>query len=65
VRPDGYAAQGFGGQYIYVVPGRRLVIVLTADPNAGHHIGFEPMERLITGYVAGAIRPRPGGGTGG
>jgi CubicO group peptidase (beta-lactamase class C family) len=56
VRPEGYAAQGFGGQYIYVVPDRRLVIVLTADPNAGHHVGFEPMERLIAGYIAGAIR---------
>lgn len=56
VRPDGYAAQGFGGQYIYVIPAHRLVIVLTADPNAGHHIDFEPMERLIAEYITSAIR---------
>lgn len=56
VRPDGYTAQGFGGQYIYVIPAHRLVIVLTADPDAGHHIDFEPMERVIAKYITSAIQ---------
>jgi CubicO group peptidase (beta-lactamase class C family) len=60
VRARGYTAQGFGGQYVYVIPGRQLVIVMTADPNVGHHIDFGPVERLIDEYIVGAVRPVPG-----
>jgi CubicO group peptidase (beta-lactamase class C family) len=59
VRPLGYTAQGFGGQYIFVIPRHRLVVVMTADPDAGRHIGFGPMERLISETILRAIRPAP------
>lgn len=57
VRPEGYAAQGWGGQYVYVLPGPRLVVVLTADPNVDRHLHFEPVEALIERFVLGAIHP--------
>lgn len=65
VRPRGFAAAGYGGQYVYVVPSERIVVVMTADPNTGRHIGFDALERLIDEYVVGAVRSAPGAGVGG
>ena len=55
VRPGGYAAQGFGGQYIYVLPAEQLVVVLTADPSTGRHLDFPHVERLLTDYIVNAV----------
>lgn len=55
VRPHGYAAQGWGGQYVYVVPGAHLVFVLTADPNTDRHLDFGPVEILLDRFILGAI----------
>jgi CubicO group peptidase (beta-lactamase class C family) len=57
-RPEGYTARGFGGQYVYVFPAQQLVVVLTADPEAGEHIGSGTAERLFDQYIIGALRPR-------
>lgn len=56
IRPRGYTAQGFGGQYIYVFPAERVVVVLTADPNMGEHIGFDRVEPLFTRHILRAIQ---------
>lgn len=49
IRPRGYSAQGFGGQYIYILPAERLLVVVRADPNAGLHLHFTPVERSPSG----------------
>jgi CubicO group peptidase (beta-lactamase class C family) len=58
VRPQGYTAQGFGGQYVYVFPAEQIVAVLTADPEAGQHIHFGPAEKLFVQHIVGAVRRR-------
>jgi len=50
---EAFTAWGHGGQYVFVVPGARLVVVLTASPdsdnaNVGTEIkGFLPLVRAI------------------
>ena len=56
VRPDGYAAAGYGGQYVYVFPRTRVIVVLTADPNVERHLGFTEIEPLVERFVVGAVR---------
>ena len=56
VRPLGYAAAGYGGQYVYVLPADGVVVVLTADPNAGRHLGFADVEQRILRDVVRAVR---------
>jgi CubicO group peptidase (beta-lactamase class C family) len=58
IRPHGYAAQGWGGQYVYVLPGEDAVVVMTADPNRGVHLDFPVVERLIERHVRAAVRDR-------
>ena len=45
--PGAYAAEGYGGQYIFVDPLHDAVIIITADPNAGGD-DFQPARRLVT-----------------
>lgn len=47
IRAHGYAAEGYGGQYVYVVPSARVVVVFTADPYAAHHIDIGSFELLL------------------
>jgi len=62
IRGGGYTAQGWGGQYIYVLPEDDLVVVMTADPNRGTHIDFEVAEQLIDHDIRGAITAGEGSG---
>lgn len=55
VRPQGYTAQGWGGQYIYVLPSARVVVVMTADPNEDRHLPISPVEDLIERFVLRSI----------
>jgi CubicO group peptidase (beta-lactamase class C family) len=56
IRPDGYTAQGWGGQYIYVLPEERVVLVMTADPTKkDRHIHFGPVEEMIERFVLGSL----------
>ena len=58
VRPRGYAAQGWGGQYVYVLPDADAVVVMTADPDRGVHLDFAVVEGLIDRHVRVALRDR-------
>lgn len=51
--PATYAANGFGGQYIYVVPSSDVVVVITSNPR-------EPRDTsaVLRDYILPAIRPR-------
>jgi CubicO group peptidase (beta-lactamase class C family) len=55
IRPDGYTAQGWGGQYIYVLPKARVVVVMTADPNQDRHIHFGPVEEMIERFLLESV----------
>ena len=52
IRAHGYAAEGYGGQYVYVVPSARVVVVFTADPYAAQHIGIGSVELLLADVLA-------------
>lgn len=57
VRPElgGYCANGHGGQYIYVVPGKDLVVVHTAEPytyRPSFGVTLEQIEDLVREIVA-------------
>jgi CubicO group peptidase (beta-lactamase class C family) len=41
---NSFRAQGFGGQYIHVVPDLDLVTIITSDPEAG---GLDPRVSLL------------------
>lgn len=56
VRPRGYTAQGWGGQYVYVLPDLDAVVVMTADPDRGVHLDFDVVERLVDRHVRAARR---------
>jgi CubicO group peptidase (beta-lactamase class C family) len=61
IRPDfeAYSAVGHGGQYIYVIPGKNLVIVLTAEPyTADIGVYWEDFEFLVAGIID-ALGPEP------
>ena len=58
---EGYQAHyawGFGGQYIFVVPGLDLVVVTTSSPNVGedrHEYRtalYDLVDHLIVGSIA-------------
>ena len=51
--PATYAANGFGGQYIYVVPSSDVVVVITSNPR-------EPRDTsaALREYILPAILPR-------
>jgi CubicO group peptidase (beta-lactamase class C family) len=51
VNPLGYSAQGYGGQYIYVLPHQNTVVVFTARNNRPRHIPAKVVEQLIKEYV--------------
>lgn len=54
IRPEfgAYSAVGHGGQYIYVIPGKNLVIVLTAEPyTADIGVYWEDFEFLVAGIL--------------
>lgn len=55
IRPFGYSAQGYGGQYIYVLPEWNIVVVFTARNNKPQHISHQSVEHLITNYVMKAF----------
>jgi len=44
--PGAYAAEGHGGQYIFVDPVHDSIIIITAEPNSGGN-DFEPARTLI------------------
>jgi CubicO group peptidase (beta-lactamase class C family) len=50
-------AAGHGGQYIYVVPGHDLVIVMTADPYSAEAKLSPGMDALIRDIVSTVVRP--------
>jgi CubicO group peptidase (beta-lactamase class C family) len=56
VGPIGYSAQGYGGQYIYVVPEHNLVVVFTAKNNKPKYVSPAQVEKLISKYVIKALR---------
>jgi CubicO group peptidase (beta-lactamase class C family) len=49
IRPDGYCAYGFGGQFIYVVPSQQLVVVMTARVRPRRHILVQDLEKHVVG----------------
>jgi CubicO group peptidase (beta-lactamase class C family) len=57
IRAHGYSAEGYGGQYVYVVPSDHLVVVLTADPYAAQHIDIGSFELLLDDVLS-AIHDR-------
>jgi CubicO group peptidase (beta-lactamase class C family) len=57
IRPKGYCAYGYGGQFIYVVPSDDLVIVLTANPNRSTHIALADFEAAVVRPCLAAVRP--------
>jgi CubicO group peptidase (beta-lactamase class C family) len=61
VRPQGYTAQGARGQYIYVVPEARLVVVLAARAESPRMIDLFVMDDLVVNRILpGLLRPRSG-----
>jgi CubicO group peptidase (beta-lactamase class C family) len=55
VSPFGYSAQGYGGQYIYVIPDHELVVVFTAKNNKPTHVSPAKVEELILNYILKAF----------
>lgn len=51
--PASYAANGLGGQYIYVVPSSELVVVITSRPDERRDTAG-----IVREYVLPALRPR-------
>ncbi len=51
VRPRGYTAYGYGGQYIYVLPRQELVVVFTARADLKRHIPLFALEHLLQKYL--------------
>lgn len=58
-RAHGYAAEGYGGQYVYIVPSARVVVVFTADPYAAQHIDIGSFEFLL-GDILSALQDSGG-----
>jgi CubicO group peptidase (beta-lactamase class C family) len=58
---DAFYAWGYGGQFIYVVPGLRLVAVMTSSPNPGEGLRahrqslYDLMEEEIVPAVAAGV----------
>ena len=52
-----YFAWGYGGQFIFVVPGLELVVVTTSDPNAASRDGshLDAIHALLDDYVLPAV----------
>lgn len=67
---DAFYAWGYGGQFIYVVPGLRLVAVMTSSPDPGATLRahrralYRVMEDEIVPTAAGRRRSPPAGGAG-
>ncbi len=55
IRPYGYSAQGYGGQYIYVLPELNGVVVFTAKNNTPTHIRPEIVEKVLKAFILPAI----------
>jgi CubicO group peptidase (beta-lactamase class C family) len=55
IRPYGYSAQGYGGQYIYVLPESNSVVVFTAKNNTPTHIRPEVVENMLKAFILPAI----------
>ncbi len=43
----GYAAAGYGGQWVYVIPGAKLVVVHRADTYEDKHVDFTSMWSIL------------------
>lgn len=56
IRPKGYMAQGYGGQYIYVIPKEQLVIIITANPNGRKHLDVPQIENVIEKFIYPHVR---------
>ena len=52
---DAFYAWGYGGQFIYVVPGLRLVTVMTSSPNPG--AGLRAHRSSLYGLMEDEIVP--------
>ena len=52
---DAFYAWGYGGQFIYVVPGLRLVTVMTSSPNPGQ--GLRAHRRSLYRLMEDEIVP--------
>ncbi len=66
---DVHFAWGYGGQFVFVVPALRLVVVTTSDPNVardGGHLDaiYGLLEREIIPAVGGAAATTPPAGPG-
>lgn len=55
--PHGWSAQGFGGQYVFVRPAERLVVVFIAREDTPTHIDPRKIEALIDRHVLPALAP--------
>lgn len=51
----GYFANGFGGQYIYVVPALDIVVAISSDPDVDHGIN----RRIVADSIVPAIVDAP------
>ncbi len=50
-----FIAHGAGGQEIYVLPSKQLVVVMTAGLTAGQNQDFAPLKALFDGSVVPAV----------
>lgn len=60
VRPDfgAFAAMGHGGQYVYVLPGDDMVVVMTANPyTAGPGVTIDQFEDLVFRIRNAIVKP--------
>jgi CubicO group peptidase (beta-lactamase class C family) len=56
VKPWGYAAHGYGGQAVYVVPRHGIVVVFTAGAHGPYNIRSRSLDRLVERHVIAAVR---------